>query len=158
MEPEELVSAKIWVEEVLSGYEADIERRKIALHREFDSGFWLLRNERLGAALSDLISLALETLPDGCELYIAAGRTSAPVARVGAGQITLRWQVRDAEEGNSKPPAGNVVPLRPPTRVGEVDAAAVTNLCGAFAEAGWWLQLEATSTGREWVAQITGPM
>ena len=152
---------------LLAEQEAETERRGLVFHTDFDPDLVFLRRpsgsqERndLGAvnvqdagehALRALIRFVMATLPDGCEVYFSAARPAAPVVAVGAGVLTLRWQVAGDRRGGAEK---GVVALRPTLgdAQAQVTGPSAQALRADFRAAGWPLTIEAIQGGGEiWV-------
>ncbi len=154
MQTDDVMAADGWLEELCEPHRAEIEQRLLTLHLDVDDRFVLARDAKLDRALRELLRLVFATVPDGCEVYLAADRCQAAVARVGIGQVTLRWQIAGPAE---PPPIGSearVVPIHPiPADAdGIVGGSAATATRAAFEAADWVLQLESVPNGRELIA------
>jgi hypothetical protein len=155
MQTDELRAADHWIDELVEPHRDELGRRALSIHREVDDR-WVLRiDANLERALRELIRLVLATVPDGCEVYLAAARTQAAVARVGAGQVTIRWQIAGRERSDRDRAAESPVPLHPVAAdAGMIlEGAAARATQAAFEAAGWEFQLDATPSGGELIAR-----
>jgi hypothetical protein len=96
--------------------------------------------------------LMIATVPDGCEIYLGSARSSAAVARLGAGHWSARWQVA-GEVGVST----IATPLRP--RTGGAERHSKSSLANRvrerFSKTRWEFSLEALYAGRELLARAS---
>jgi hypothetical protein len=145
---------------LIAEYSVEIQDRGIIFHTDFDPDLrFLARPEEADAtrqeipgtrerALRALLRFVMATVPDGCEVYFAMARPSAPVSVIGTGELTLRWQV--AGDRRSQNESG-VTSLRP--RLGNAQEQIVGKPARAlradFKAAGWRLTLEAIRGGEE---------
>lgn len=152
---EEFATSEFWLTELLGPYAVEIQERSLVVHSELDSRFQMRRDPLLEAALERLFRFVFSTLPNGCEIYLASARTIASVTALGSGTLTLRWQVA----GNSRRPAqGEATAIRPIAGGAAIHAQsnAAAELGQAFCEAGWTLDLDATSGDQElWLRAST---
>jgi len=104
-----------------------------------------------------MIGFAIGTVPDGCEIYLAANRDPAPVTRVGAGRVTLRWQVAGRKASDAEGAGDSIVRIHPIAADAEtlLEVPAVRRIRAAFEAADCTFQIEATSSGRELIAQAS---
>ncbi|GEM_PF-3497354 len=155
MTMDDLRDADRWLGELAENHRPEIERRGLGIHLDIDSGFALARDARLDRAFRELIAFAVATVPDDCEIYLAANRDPTSVTRVGAGRVTLRWQVAGRAPLDVGAPGGSVVRIHPIALDAEalVEGATAKRVRAAFDAAGCPLQLEATSGGRELIAR-----
>jgi hypothetical protein len=155
MPMDDLGPADRWLAKLVENHRSEIERRGLGIHLDIDSGFALARDARLDRAFRELIAFAIATVPDDCEIYLAANRDPTPVTRVGAGRVTLRWQVAGPARPGVGGPGGSVVRIHPIALDAEalVDGAAAKRIRAAFDAAGCLFRLEATSSGRELIAR-----
>jgi hypothetical protein len=148
MSPDEYVTSESWLNELLHSYAVEVRARSLTVHTELDSELYLRRDGQGEAALERLFRFVFSAVPDGCEVYVASARNDSPVAALGSGALTLRWQVA----GNpSRPIRGKVTAIRPiaGAAVSHVQSTAAKDLERAFHDAGWSLDLTATSGDRE---------
>ena len=144
----EVVQGGIWLESWLAAREEEIRGRRLVVLREIDPALVLPSRPVLEAAIAALLDFALATVPDGCEIYLAAARRAAPVAPLGQARLTLRWQVAG---GPDRPRRGGATALRPLPggALEHAGSEAAGELRAAFAAAGWCLDLEPASDDRE---------
>jgi hypothetical protein len=145
------MSSDSWLTELLAPFAAEIRGRGLIVRCELDSGFQLARAPHLEAAFEGLFRFVFSTLPDGCEFYLASSRTTASVAPLGSGTLTLRWQVA-GEARHSTP--GGVRSIRPIAggAVFHAGSSSALALEQAFDDADWTLDFEATNEdGELWV-------
>lgn len=110
MTAEEFVTSDVWMRESFERYRSETSERGLLVHEELDSRLQMRPEADLGRAIDGLLRFVLSTIPDGCEIFVASTRSTSPVAPLGAGTLTFRWQVT----GHEPPPSeGNVRPLRP---------------------------------------------
>ena len=141
-----------WLEELLEGHAAEIRSRALVLQLELDPGFMVEESDALGMAFRELFRLIFATVPDGCEIYLGSARSTAPVSKLGMGQVNARWQVA----GRSEPGAElNLARLHP--RSGDAAAhtqsALATRIVAEFAATQWDFALESLEGGREILAR-----
>lgn len=106
----EIVASEAWLHEIFERHRSEASERDLQIHLELDPRFRVRPSIELARAVDELVGFVLATIPDGCELFVASTKTSAPVARLGSGTLTLRWQVAGAERPASE---GNVRSIRP---------------------------------------------
>jgi len=139
------------IEGLLAGHATEIAARDLRVRTELDPQWTRDATPASVEAFRKLLRLVFATVPDGCEVYVASARSTAPVARLGAGQVTARWQV----EGASERAGDQVSSLHP--RPGSAWAHARSPLARrireAFARAGWVFELEARTSGDELLAR-----
>jgi hypothetical protein len=148
MPVDEFVSSDSWLIELLGSYTAEVRKRGLVVHHELDSQFHLRRDRLLVTALEGLFRFVFSTLPDGCEIYLASTHRNSPVATVGSGELTLRWQVAGTLP---RPVRGNVTSIRPISggAAFHAQSSAAAELEAAFLTAGWSLDLAAANGDQE---------
>lgn len=148
MAVDEFVSSESWLIELLSPYTAEVRKRGLVVHHELDSQFHLRRDRLLATALEGLFRFVFSTLPDGCEIYLAAARRDSPVTSLGSGELTLRWQVAGTLP---RPVRGNVSSIRPISggAAFHSQSSAAAELEASFLAAGWSLDLAAADGDQE---------
>lgn len=155
MSSDERARPKSWLIDLLDPYAAEIRARSLVIQVELDSHFQIEREPLLALALERLLRFVFLTLPSGCELYIASARTTASVASLGSGALTLRWQVAGQVRGSAP---GGITAIRPITGGAAFHAQsdAAAELEELFSSAGWTLELDAARGDRElWVRAST---
>ncbi len=149
----ELVPCETWIEALLAPHVIEVSERGLVLRRDFEDRIWMRRDSASEAALKRLFLFAFATVPDGCEIYLAATRNPAPVSALGSGILALRWQVTGREDRHAD---GEVVAIRPvpgdATR--HVDSRSARDLALAFARADWEFELSMTADDRELWARV----
>jgi hypothetical protein len=152
MPADELVSSQAWLSELLETHASEIRARGLVVARDLDARFLMAPTEALEAALRDLLDFAVSTTPDHCEVYVASARATAPVARLGSGLVTMRWQVAG---DRLEPGDGGVVALRPlpGDPVDHLASERVKGIARAFAQAGWRFELNAPAPAGELLAR-----
>ena len=148
MSDDEYVSSESWLSELVHSYATEIRARSLTVHPEMDQQFYWRLDGSGEAALAHLFRFVFSTVPNGCEVYVASARSGSPVAALGSGTLTLRWQVA----GNpSRPIRGKVTAIRPiaGAAVSHLQSTAAKDLERTFHDAGWSLDLTATSGDRE---------
>lgn len=156
MSPDEDVSSNAWLTELLDPYVAEIQARGLILRIELDSRFPLTRVPLLEAAFERLFRFVFSTLPDGCELYLGSARRTAAVAPLGAGTLTVRWQV--AGDARRSVPGAVITSIRPISGGAAFHARSSAGLAlqQAFSDAGWTLDFDVTNQdGELWVRAAT---
>ncbi|MBJ20565.1 MAG: hypothetical protein GY910_02295 [bacterium] len=155
LQMDEVMAGDSWLAELFERHLAEIERRGLHVHREVEEGFRLVRDANLDRALWELFYLVFATVPDGCEVYLAAGRGRTPVAQLGVGQVTIRWQVAGRARPDSAGEPDRVVAIHPIAALAEtlVDGAGAMSARAAFERAGWVFQLDAAPNGCELIAR-----
>jgi len=156
MSSDETALQDSWLTGLLVPFAAEIRARGLIVRCELDPGFQLTRDPHLEAAFEGLFRFVFSTLPDGCEFYLASSRTTASVAPLGSGTLTLRWQVAGEARRSV---SGEVTSIRPIAGGASFHArsSSVVALQRAFDDAGWTLDFEATNEDRElWVRAGTG--
>ena len=150
---DELISVERWFSDVLDRYETEIEARSLSVHLDVEEGARVARHPAFEDGVSRLIHFVLETVPNGCEIYLAANRPVAPVSSVGSVEVTIRWQVAGVEDRSSD----TVVPLHPIASDARSLANSLTarGLRDAFRAAGAGFSIEFLRTGRELMARVT---
>jgi len=141
-----------WLEELLERHTAEIRSRALMLQLELDPDFIVVQSDALGIAFRELFQLILATVPDGCEIYLGSARSTAPVSKLGAGQLNARWQVA----GRSDPGADfELAQLHP--RSGDAaqhaQSALAARVVAGFAATRWDFALETLEGGREILAR-----
>jgi hypothetical protein len=156
MPVDEIVSSESWLTELLGSYAEEIRKRSLVLHHELDSQFHLRLDRLLVAALERLFRFVFSTAPDGCEIYLASARRDLPVAALGSGMLTLRWQVVGTLPRAAR---GKLVSIRPISggAAFHAESNAAADLERAFLEAGWTLELVVADGDHElWARASTG--
>ena len=150
---DDLISGDRWLQGFLDRYDLEVSERSLSIHLDGEADFVLTRDARFDEALSRLIHFVFETVPDGCEIYLAAGRPPAPVSRVGAVEVTVRWQVA----GRGGQIRDRVVPIHPVAADARTLANAATSkgIRAAFAAAQSVFSLDVVRTGRELIARAS---
>lgn len=140
MPVDEFVSSESWLIELLGSHTAEVRKRGLVVHLELDSQMHLRRDRLLTTALEGLFRFVFSTLPDGCEIYLASARCDSPVASLGSGELTLRWQVAGTLP---RPVRGNVTSIRPISggAAFQAQSSAAAELEAIFLAAGWSLDL-----------------
>lgn len=110
MNPEDIVASEAWLRTILERHRPEAKDRELQVHMELDPRFQIRPSVDLANAVDGLLGFVLATIPDGCEIFVASTKNMAPVARLGSGTLTLRWQVTGFELPASE---GNVRPIRP---------------------------------------------
>jgi hypothetical protein len=155
MSLEQVANFESWLAGLLDPYAEEIRERSLIVRSELDSRFQLRRDRRLETALEGLFRFVFSTLPNGCEIYLAASLPIASVAPLESGTLSLRWQVA----GDARQPVpGGVITIRPITGGAAFHARskAAAELEQAFRDAGWSLDVDATNGDRElWVCAST---
>jgi hypothetical protein len=150
-----------WLSALLAPSQAELERRGLRLHRELDDRFMIERAPDIDAAFTALMGFVLRSVPDGCEIYLAASRHVAPVSRLGSGQFVLRWQIADHDDCFPTAQHGRVVALRPSSAAESFSAQAgsARRIREAFDAAGWDFSLDhlggAGSGAKEGVVRVS---
>ncbi len=103
-------ASRQWIEQRLTAHKAEIQARGIRVVCEFESPFQIVESAAVHAAGKRLFQFVFSTVPDGCEVFIAAARKIASVAALESGSLTLRWQTTGNE---GRVDRGSVAPLRP---------------------------------------------
>ena len=146
---------KACFEELLEPHAVEIEARGLAVRLDVDPDFHVSRDESLDQAIRELIRLVLATVPDGCEIFVGAARSTAPVSRVGAGRFTTRWQVM----GESGPGVAGPLPTplhpRPGHAGRHVRSRMGRRAVSAFRKTEWTFSLEVLDGGVELLAIAT---
>ena len=163
MSDEDFVPVSTWLTALLSPSQAELARRGLRLHEELDEHFVIENVPGLETAFAALMEFVLRSVPDGCEIYLAAGRQVAPVSRLGAGQLTLRWQIADRDDCLPNAGQGRVVALRSKSVDGSspAQAASSSRIRAGFDAAGWDFSLEAlggsgaSGAGEELVVRVS---
>lgn len=103
---DEFVPSDSWLIELLDRHDVGIRKRSLLVRRELDPEFLLKREKRLELALERLLHFVFSTVPEHCEVYLASARSTAPIAAIGSGSLTVRWQVsggtRESAPGQAK--------------------------------------------------------
>ncbi len=157
MDDDAFVPVSAWLTALLSDSQPELERRGLHLHQELEGSFVIentVDSERAFAALLDFV---LSSVPDGCEIYLAASRHAAPVSRLGAGQFTVRWQLADREGRSPVASEDRVVPLR--SMRGDAPSRAevewLSSIRDGFDAAGWDFSLDSVGDGQELLARVS---
>ena len=142
---DDLISADRWLRGLLDLHLSEIETRGLHVHFDGDEGIGVQEDPRFE------IDFVFETVPDGCEIYLAASRHRGPVTRVGAIEITLRWQI----ERGGQQPGQKVVPIRrrPFDSRSHLNSAAVKDLSAAFDSAHAVFRLDSIRRDEELIAR-----
>ena len=152
--PTESISAERWIQRHLDRHGVAIRGRRLRLHCEFDAGFHLDPEAALDAALDRLIRFVLATVPDECEVYLAASRALAPVSALGDGSLTLRWQVT----GSTHPVSSQegVQPIHPIAgeAASHATSSRVAAIHEAFRAAGWSVEFGPLQPGAELFVRV----
>ena len=141
-----------WLEELMDRHAAEIRSRALVLQMEFDPVFTLPLSEALGTAFRGLFRLILATVPDGCEIYLASARSTAPVSRLGAGQFNARWQVAGCADAGADAKLARLHP-RSGSAAQHVGSALAARVLAGFAATPWEFALETLEGGREILAR-----
>lgn len=141
-----------WLDDLLESHRAEIRTRALVLHLELDPGFVIETSEALNSAFRGLLRLILATVPDGCEIYLGAARSTAPVSRVGAGQWSARWQVMGNPAPNADRKQAQIHPQPGDARV-HVQSSLAKQVVELFGATGWEFALETLESGRELLAR-----
>jgi hypothetical protein len=145
-----------WLEELMDRHAAEIRSRALVLRMEFDPVFTLPRSDALGTAFRALFRLILATVPDGCEIYLASARSTAPVSRLGAGQFNARWQVAGRADAGAGVSLARLHP-RSGSAAQHVRSALAARVLAGFAATPWEFALETLEGGREILARAWSP-
>jgi len=152
---EEIETSESWILGLLIPYAAEIRERDLVVHSELDSRFQLRRDPLLETAIERLFRFVFATLPEGCEIYMAASRAIAAVAPLESGTLTLRWQVAGEAERSGPGEATAIRPIAGGASFHAQSSSAVA-LRQAFSDAGWTFDLEAMNGDRElWIRATT---
>ncbi len=147
------VPMDVWLAELLAPHRAEIRSRGLELRLEFDAGPAIEPTEALAEALRELFRLILATVPDGCEVYLAGSRPTAPVAPVGHGRLSARWQVA----GLGAPEGADARVTRIHPRPGDAQRHARGSLAkrvrAAFARTDWSFELDVLGARCELLAR-----
>ena len=148
---EDLIEIHDLIEDLLEVHRSEIESRHVIVRRDIEPGLGLTPLAGLRQALGELFGFALSTLPDDCELYWAAMRSSARLAAVGRGEVHLRWQVMGVRGDGAR-----ITRIRPRSgRPGALlESAAARRLRTRFDIAGVRLMLEASDEDDEIRARV----
>jgi hypothetical protein len=149
-------ASRQWIEQRLTAHKAEIQARGIRVVCEFESPFQIVESAAVHAAGKRLFQFVFSTVPDGCEVFIAAARKIASVAALESGSLTLRWQTTGNE---GRVDRGSVAPLRPipGNAAAHAESAAAQALGLAFRDAGWDFELRALNAGRELWLRVSTP-
>jgi hypothetical protein len=153
MASDELVSSQAWLAGLLESHAEEIRARTLIVARELDARFVMAPSEELETALRGLFDFVFSTAPDQSEIYLATARTTAPVARLGSGMLTVRWQVAGERPVSERE---DLVPLRP-VPGGPADhlgSDRAQHLRRAFERAGWTFELTVPSAEGELLARV----
>jgi hypothetical protein len=152
MGSDEFVSSRAWLSELFETHALEIRERQLIVLREFDARFLVAPSGALEAALRGLFDFAVATTPDHCEIYLATARTTRPVAELGSGSLTMRWQVVGERLRLVDAPtvALRPIPGDPADHVRSKRASALTR---AFDDAGWRFELSVVSRKGELLAR-----
>lgn len=142
------VAADRWIGSLLDHHAPEIDRRGLQVRRELDAELALRRTPAAERTLEQLLRFAFSTVPDGCEVFVAATRAASPVAAVGQGELVLRWQVVGRRAPGA---AANVRPIRPVPGGASVHlrSGAAGELRAACAALDWILELSSANHDRE---------
>lgn len=142
------VRSDVWLGELLDRHGVEVERRGLQVRRELDADLPLRRTGAGDRALERLLRFAFATVPDDCEVFVASARPLSPVAALGEGDVTLRWQVVGPEAAD---PGETVAPIRPLPggATAHARSAAAGELRAACAALGWPLELSPANRDRE---------
>jgi hypothetical protein len=157
MGDESFVPVSAWLAALLSGSRSELERRGLHVHQELEDSFVIADAVDARKAFAALMRFVLSSVPDGCEIYLAASREVAPVSRLGAGQFTVRWQVTDLEDRLRSAGEGRVLPLRrePGESRNRVQSEAIRSIRAGFDAAGWDFSLDEVGGGKELLARVS---
>ena len=132
------------------------EASGIDLRAEIEPGLQLdLRVDELEGTLDSLtrlIDFAYSSAPPESAIDLVLARPAQRLVRVGAAQLSLRWQVRADSRGDAD--RGAVVSLRPGIQNAESlrRSSAAGEIQALFESLGWRLSFEAVAeTGEIWV-------
>ena len=154
MTDRELVPCEARLERLLAPHMIEVRKRRLVLRREFGDGLWMRHDSASEAALKRLFLFVFATVPDDCEIYLAATRRPVPVSALGSGILSFRWQVAGRE---SRAPGNRPTPIRPVPgdATKHVDSRAARDLAIAFSRADWEFELSTTADDRELRARVT---
>lgn len=157
MSDEAYVPVSVWLTALLSRSQAELERRGLRLHQEIEETFVIEQEADSERAFAALMRFVLSSVPDGCEIYLAASRHLAPVSRLGAGQFTVRWQVADRADRTPMAAESRVVPLRSKSddAPNRAQAESLRWIRQGFDAAGWDFWLDRVGGGQELMARVS---
>ncbi len=144
-----------WLEGLLEDFDPQIRSRGLVLRFEVESGLLVEYSPSLRAAIRELFRLILATVPDDCEIYFAGTKTTSPVSRIGAGQLSARWQVvgtREVEPYSSSP---SRLHPRPGDARQHLGSPLATHVAEHFAKTKWAFSLAGIDGGGECVARAS---
>ena len=154
---ERLVSDRL--NELLARHRDEIAQRRLILRVDLEPGL-VLDWPDSSDAIARLVGLAISTLPDGCELLVAATRSPERISRVGTGVVTLRWQVGRSGGAIHESPTdenrGQVVPIGAALRSAEdlIASAPVERIREACRESRLEFRLEPVDHSGEVIARV----
>jgi len=143
-----------WIEQLVEAHSDEILGREIRVQFELDPQFQIGKNSALEAALTGLLRFVFSTVPDGCEVFVASARRLAPVAALGSGSLTFRWQAAGDERCQAREKVTALRPIAGNAQV-HVQSIAADQLLGAFEAAGWDFELIALAEDREMWARAS---
>jgi len=150
------VASDVWMRAVLEGHRTATSERGLLLHTEFDRRFQIRPSPELERGVDALVRFVLATVPDGCEIFVASTRDAVPVAPLGAGMLTFRWQVTGVTPPRG---SGNVRPLRPVSGAAtkHIRSKAARRIVKIFGGLAAEFELSAIEGDRELWARVTIP-
>lgn len=152
---DERPEAHSWIEELLEAHADEVLRRDLRIQCELDPQFEITPGEAIKGALVGLLRFVFSTVPDGCEVYVASARKLVPVAPLGSGSVTLRWQTAGSERSRLREKVTALRPIVGNARA-HIRSNAADDLRSAFEAADWDFELLSMTEDREmWACAST---